>query len=138
MKRSGFLFVVFMLTAAAAFSGCGSSGGGGGNDDPPETTVLLSDDFEDYSGYPVWEDTGDWEDTSSGQEGGDAEMAIMIDDEPGGQGKFVRHTGGGWSGMVNNAFTGSDYTFSMKIKPGTTGELGLMGRYNSLTSYYYL
>src|SRR5690554_6144734 len=55
MKRSGFLFVVFMLTAAAAFSGCGSSGGGGDGDNsnnPGKIMVALTEATE-FNGKPV-------------------------------------------------------------------------------------
>src|SRR5690554_3346419 len=45
MKRSGLLFVVFILTAAVAFSGCGSSGGGD-NNNPGKIMVALTEAAE--------------------------------------------------------------------------------------------
>src|SRR5690554_3959607 len=53
MKRSGFLFAVFMLMAAVAFSGCG---GGGGDDDnntnPGKIGVALTEAAE-FNGEDV-------------------------------------------------------------------------------------
>src|SRR5690554_5787135 len=45
MKRSGFLFVVFILTAAVAFSGCGSSVGCD-NNNPGKIMVALTEAAE--------------------------------------------------------------------------------------------
>lgn len=45
----------------------------------------------------------------------------------------------GWVAMVNNAFSGTNFTFKMKIRPGATiSDLGLVGRYVDLNNYYYL
>jgi hypothetical protein len=135
MKRSAIITMLFILALVVSLAGCGGGSGG--------SSILLSDDFESYTGgpgyWPVWTATGNWVNISIGQPDGDGVMAIMLDDSPGGQGRFAKHTDGGWVAMVNNAFTGTNYTFSMKIKPGsTTTGLGLMGRYVDLGSYYYL
>lgn len=151
MKRIIFCSMVFLMLATI-FSGCIGDSGGGANPTPtPSTgntptptptsglTIMLSDDFESYTGYPVWTSTGNWENISTGQEGGDGIVAIMVDDGPEGQGRVVKHTGGGWVAMVNNSFIGTNYTYTIKIKPGTTTiDMGILGRYVDLNNYFYL
>ena len=126
-----FKFVIFFFTG----TGCSSSGS-----DEDETTILFSDDFESYSGgYPDWTPAGGWINVSDGEVDGDGHVRIMVDDNPGGMGHFIQHDTGGWVMLINNNYSGKDYTFSIKIGAGsTTGGLGIIARYNDLDSYYYL
>lgn len=128
MKTCRMLGWAFISLVAVLLAGCGGGGG-------PAT--LFSDDFESYCGDgPEW--PGDWVDASAGQEGGDGVVGIVVDDASP-QGRVAKHTDGGWCWMVYGAFTGSDYTYHLKIKPGSAAVgMGLTGRVTDSGDYYYL
>ena len=80
-----------------------------------DRATLFSDGFEDYAGWPDWNPAGEggWVNVSIGEAGGDGTVRIMLDDErPAGEGHFVQHYGGGWVAMVNDDFSGGDFSFS--------------------------